>query len=130
MSIARAPIGSATAQASAKNALAREIERQLHMMAPPSCRAPSLPPVSAVFATIARSFGVTPIRFPNGLGVRSLHCGARPQSGRAARRQPSEAWAPAKEGPMRRSLTRFDVTCLGLNAIVGSGVFALPDDMF
>jgi amino acid transporter len=31
---------------------------------------------------------------------------------------------------MRRSLTRFDVTCLGLNAIVGSGVFALPDDMY
>src|SRR5437879_3311354 len=31
---------------------------------------------------------------------------------------------------MRRSLTRFDVTCLGLNAIVGSGVFALPDDLY
>src|SRR5262245_45106764 len=31
---------------------------------------------------------------------------------------------------MRRSLSRFDVTCLGLNAIVGSGVFALPDDLY
>src|SRR5258705_8414052 len=31
---------------------------------------------------------------------------------------------------MRRSLTRFDVTCLGLNAIVGSGIFLLPDDLF
>ena len=31
---------------------------------------------------------------------------------------------------MRRSLGRFDITCLGLNAIVGSGIFALPDDLF
>jgi len=31
---------------------------------------------------------------------------------------------------MRRSLTRFDVTCLGLNAIVGSGIFLLPDDLY
>src|SRR5262245_37652651 len=31
---------------------------------------------------------------------------------------------------MRRSLSRFDVTCLGLNAIVGSGVFLLPDDLY
>jgi APA family basic amino acid/polyamine antiporter len=31
---------------------------------------------------------------------------------------------------MRRSLTRFDITCLGLNAIVGSGIFALPDDLY
>ncbi len=31
---------------------------------------------------------------------------------------------------MRRSLSRFDITCLGLNAIVGSGIFALPDDLY
>ena len=31
---------------------------------------------------------------------------------------------------MRRSLTRFDITCLGLNAIVGSGIFLLPDDLY
>jgi amino acid transporter len=31
---------------------------------------------------------------------------------------------------MRRALGRFDVTCLGLNAIVGSGIFLLPDDLF
>jgi amino acid transporter len=31
---------------------------------------------------------------------------------------------------LRRSLGLFDVVCLGLNAIVGSGVFALPDDLF
>lgn len=30
---------------------------------------------------------------------------------------------------MRRRLTLFDVLCIGVNAIVGSGVFALPDDM-
>jgi APA family basic amino acid/polyamine antiporter len=34
------------------------------------------------------------------------------------------------EGPMRRSLGRFDITCLGLNAIVGSGIFLLPDDLY
>jgi len=31
---------------------------------------------------------------------------------------------------MRRSLRLFDVVCIGLNAIVGSGVFALPDDLY
>jgi APA family basic amino acid/polyamine antiporter len=31
---------------------------------------------------------------------------------------------------MKRSLGRFDITCLGLNAIVGSGIFALPDDLY
>lgn len=31
---------------------------------------------------------------------------------------------------MRRALGRFDVTCLGLNAIVGSGIFLLPDDLY
>ena len=31
---------------------------------------------------------------------------------------------------MRRSLGRFDITCLGLNAIVGSGIFLLPDDLY
>lgn len=31
---------------------------------------------------------------------------------------------------MRRILTRFDVTCIGLNAIVGSGIFLLPDDLY
>lgn len=32
--------------------------------------------------------------------------------------------------PLRRSLGRFEVTCLGINAIVGAGIFALPDDLF
>jgi len=33
-------------------------------------------------------------------------------------------------GPaLRRRLTLFDVLCIGVNATVGSGVFALPDDM-
>lgn len=31
---------------------------------------------------------------------------------------------------MKRSLRRFDIVCLGLNAIVGSGIFLLPDDLF
>jgi len=31
---------------------------------------------------------------------------------------------------MKRSLGLFDVTCLGVNAIIGSGVFALPDDLY
>lgn len=31
---------------------------------------------------------------------------------------------------MRRSLGRFDILCLGLNAIVGSGIFLLPDDLY
>jgi APA family basic amino acid/polyamine antiporter len=31
--------------------------------------------------------------------------------------------------PSRRRLGLFDVLCLGVNATVGSGVFALPDDM-
>lgn len=31
---------------------------------------------------------------------------------------------------MKRSLTLFDVTCIGLNAIVGSGIFLLPDDLY
>jgi amino acid transporter len=30
---------------------------------------------------------------------------------------------------LRRRLNLFDVLCIGVNAIVGSGVFALPDDM-
>lgn len=30
---------------------------------------------------------------------------------------------------MRRSLSLFDVVCIGLNAIVGSGIFLLPDDL-
>lgn len=30
---------------------------------------------------------------------------------------------------MRRTLTFFDVVCIGLNAIVGSGIFMLPDDL-
>src|SRR5262245_66427619 len=29
----------------------------------------------------------------------------------------------------RRRLNLFDVLCIGVNATVGSGVFALPDDM-
>lgn len=31
---------------------------------------------------------------------------------------------------MRRTLSRLDVTCIGLNAIVGSGIFVLPDDLY
>jgi len=31
---------------------------------------------------------------------------------------------------MKRSLRLFDIVCLGLNAIVGSGIFLLPDDLF
>ncbi len=31
---------------------------------------------------------------------------------------------------VRRTLGRFEVTCLGINAIVGAGIFALPDDLF
>jgi amino acid transporter len=31
---------------------------------------------------------------------------------------------------MRRALSRFDIVCLGLNAIVGSGIFLLPDDLY
>lgn len=31
---------------------------------------------------------------------------------------------------MKRSLNLFDVTCIGLNAIVGSGIFLLPDDLY
>jgi amino acid transporter len=36
----------------------------------------------------------------------------------------------AASSAVRRSLGRFDLICIGLNAIVGSGVFALPDDMY
>jgi amino acid transporter len=31
---------------------------------------------------------------------------------------------------LRRSLSLFDVTCLGVNAIIGSGIFSLPDDLY
>jgi amino acid transporter len=31
---------------------------------------------------------------------------------------------------VQRSLSRFDALCLGLNAIVGSGIFLLPDDLY
>ncbi len=37
--------------------------------------------------------------------------------------------APAPPS-VRRALGRFDLICIGLNAIVGSGVFALPDDLY
>ncbi len=40
----------------------------------------------------------------------------------------SEAERPSKSDARRR-LTLFDVLCIGVNATVGSGVFALPDDM-
>lgn len=39
-------------------------------------------------------------------------------------------WLDSAPKLMRRSLGRFDITCLGLNAIVGSGIFLLPDDLF
>ncbi len=38
--------------------------------------------------------------------------------------------SPAAAPTMRRALGRFEVTCLGINAIVGAGIFALPDDLF
>lgn len=41
---------------------------------------------------------------------------------------PAVALPPAPS--VRRSLGRFDLVCIGLNAIVGSGVFALPDDLY
>ena len=31
---------------------------------------------------------------------------------------------------MRRTLSLFDVVCIGLNSIVGSGIFLLPDDLY
>lgn len=37
--------------------------------------------------------------------------------------------APKSEARRVRLLSLFDVVCIGVNAIVGSGVFALPDDM-
>lgn len=40
----------------------------------------------------------------------------------------AEAPGPSAE-KARRSLTLFDVVCIGVNATVGSGVFALPDDV-
>lgn len=45
----------------------------------------------------------------------------------------SDAYRPAPATPTvlppRRRLGLFDVLCIGVNATVGSGVFALPDDM-
>lgn len=37
--------------------------------------------------------------------------------------------SPSAVPGFRRRLTLFDVLCIGVNATVGSGVFALPDDM-
>lgn len=44
----------------------------------------------------------------------------------------AEASAPRVEGvtETRRRLSLFDVVCIGVNATVGSGVFALPDDVY
>src|SRR5262245_38038528 len=44
--------------------------------------------------------------------------------------KPEPASKPAPAPTLHRSLTLFDVLCIGINAIVGSGVFALPDDMY
>ncbi|MEZ4301465.1 MAG: APC family permease [Polyangiaceae bacterium] len=41
----------------------------------------------------------------------------------------AETEAPASDRARRR-LTLFDVVCIGVNATVGSGVFALPDDVY
>lgn len=42
----------------------------------------------------------------------------------------AERISATPNGPaLRRRLTLFDVLCIGINATVGSGVFALPDDM-
>src|SRR5690606_12849099 len=50
---------------------------------------------------------------------------------RELRRQlPCLPVARLKCARMRRALGRFDVTCLGLSAIVGSGIFLLPDDLY
>ena len=35
------------------------------------------------------------------------------------------AEAAAPERQLKRSLTAFDLTCLGIGAIIGSGIFAL-----
>jgi amino acid transporter len=42
---------------------------------------------------------------------------------------PAERISSSPAAGLRRQLTLFDVLCLGVNATVGSGVFALPDDM-
>ncbi|MCK6592394.1 MAG: amino acid permease [Polyangiaceae bacterium] len=42
---------------------------------------------------------------------------------------PSESPPDLIAKGLRRRLNLFDVLCIGVNAIVGSGVFALPDDM-
>lgn len=44
---------------------------------------------------------------------------------------PASSAAPASHvtTTLRRRLNLFDILCIGVNAIVGSGVFALPDDM-
>jgi amino acid transporter len=41
-----------------------------------------------------------------------------------------DASASSQAPAPRRRLTLFDVLCIGVNATVGSGVFALPDDMY
>lgn len=52
-------------------------------------------------------------------------------AGDSARRSAGSAGAtpPIATSILRRRLSLFDVVCIGVNAIVGSGVFALPDDM-
>src|SRR5262245_40891307 len=49
-----------------------------------------------------------------------------------ARRTRMSQPSPTEHAPprIRRSLGRFEVTCLGVNSIVGAGIFALPDDLF
>lgn len=50
---------------------------------------------------------------------------AEPAKGIASPQVTATATAPS-----RRRLTLFDVVCIGVNATVGSGVFALPDDVY
>jgi amino acid transporter len=47
----------------------------------------------------------------------------------AASAAPNGSAPPGPAAGLRRRLNLFDVLCIGVNAIVGSGVFSLPDDM-
>jgi amino acid transporter len=47
----------------------------------------------------------------------------------SAHDEPRAAPPVVTASPLRRRLGLFDVLCIGVNATVGSGVFALPDDM-
>jgi APA family basic amino acid/polyamine antiporter len=82
---------------------------------------------------------------PTSIGVRRRQVKPNATSGRArcqdflaTRRPTCEEAAVAQRGspqvtaivPVRRRLNLFDVVCIGVNGTVGSGVFALPDDVY